>query len=91
MMNITNLKDMTPEQILVEAHNATARPSLILGFISSMILILLILMISANNNKGRKKLFLVWCICVLIVGLVYFFLIQTPFFVQDVSKFFNFT
>ena len=77
---------MTPEEVLIIAHKATAVPSLILGIIFIFLVLLIVGIITFDSSKGRSKFFIVWLISLFISGLGIVFLSIAPNFVQSISE-----
>jgi hypothetical protein len=84
--NFTEIISLTPEEALVSAHKATAMPSLIIGLVSLLFVFLVIGLLVFNTSNGRKKLFITWVLCLMVGGVIFIFLANSPETVQSLYK-----
>jgi len=82
-INITQIQSYSPEQIVSWAHSLTAVPSLIILFISIMLIFLLVGLIAVKN---RGKYLTIWVVSFIASGIVLATLIYLPNTVQDITK-----
>ena len=87
MLNITQLCEGLPEQILSNAHNLTAVPTLWIGGISSALLLLIIGLIAFDSEAGKLKLTLVWFVWLIFSGVLFLFLTYSPNSVQSMMSY----
>ncbi|MEK6880674.1 MAG: hypothetical protein AABY22_13740 [Nanoarchaeota archaeon] len=87
-MNLNITSDMTPEQILIEAHKSVAIPTLLIGWIATIILFLIIGLFSIDGSRGSnpyRRFMIIWTISIFISGLIVLFLASSPFAIQKIS------
>ena len=87
IFNTTQLCSGLPEQILSNAHNLTAVPSLWIGAISTAFLLLLIGLIAFDSEAGKLKFTFVWFIWFLFSGVIFLFLSYSPNSVQFIMNY----
>jgi len=88
--NLTSImeqvKDMTKEQFISNAHNLTAKPSLIILFSASMLLLLIIGLIATKNRK--KFLLELFLPVFIIIGILTLIMMFMPEFAQAIMGWF---
>lgn len=90
-MTLNISSSLTPEQIILEAHQQIAIPSLILAWIGFMIILLVVGLFLINPRKGSNpygKFMWIWVITSAISGMFILFLTQAPLFIQSIKEFF---
>ena len=89
-MNTTNILNnvcsITSEEILVNAHNLTAVPSLIIGFILFSFILLLTGLIILNTKQGRIKFMIIWGMTNTLSSIIFIFLILSPNLIQTITN-----
>lgn len=84
-MNITC--SMSEREILINAHQLTAIPSLIIFYVLSMILFLGMGIFLIDREKSNyRKFLLIWIVSVILIGILVLFLIFSPNSVQWIAN-----
>ena len=85
MVNITT--EFTPE-LIAEAHQITALPSLVMGYIATAIIFIFVGWIMIDPRKsGYGKFFTIAIISLLLIVIVFLFLAFSPNLVQTIKEF----
>lgn len=88
-MNITNISNLSTEQIIENLHYSICAPALIMLFISFSVIFLIMGLILINKDKsGYSKFILIWVTSNLFGSLFLLFLIYSPFAIQNIKEFF---
>jgi len=86
MLNIT--QQMSPQEILLEAHKATAIPAMIFMFISLSVIFLIIGMLLIDSKKsGYGKFLWIWFSSNVLGIIVLIALSYAPFAIQNAKNF----
>jgi hypothetical protein len=86
-----NCTALTTEQVILESHNASAVPSLIYLYISSVLIFLVVGLFSIDGSKGNKpysKFLLIWFISSIVIGAITLFFCLSPYALNNVTEFF---
>jgi uncharacterized membrane protein len=88
MFNCTTL---TPEQLILESHNASAVPALIYLYIFTVLIFLLVGLFSIDGSKGNKpysKFLFIWFISSVVIGAVTLYFCLSPYMLNSITEFF---
>ena len=84
--------NILPNDILVNSHNITAVPAIILSWVSFVLLFLFIGLLTIDSSGGRhpyKKFMIIWVISVIVTGLVSTYLIMSPNTINSLYNWFS--
>jgi hypothetical protein len=88
-MNITQISELTQEELIKSAHSFTAVPALLILFITmSLILLIIGLILIDKSRSGYSKFLWIWATANLFNGAILIFLVYSPFAVQAIKNFF---
>ena len=79
MINIDST--LTQQEILNLVHKELVIPNLIILYVTASLLFLIVGLLFIDSRKGKNpygKFMLIWCISIVLIGVVFAFLIASP-------------